>query len=143
MSKIYEKWKITMETPQNNKIKKRNKKALWFLLSIQERSWWDARQTERDSWASRHCRRLRAVPPLEQRLRTASDSVGHMTATIHSANDRFMWRHAISLSLPAANRRWQPVKAVYSRSQLPAVEVSLLDIWIGVIENFNCYQLQS
>ncbi|GER41007.1 pentatricopeptide repeat-containing protein [Striga asiatica] len=69
------------------------------------------RSAERASCACWHWRRFRAVPPLEQRVRTASDSSGQAAATRHSARDRLRWRHAASRDRPAGIRRWQSVSA--------------------------------
>lgn len=81
----------------------------------------EERQTERASWACWHCDRLSAVPPLEQKERTASDSSGHASATRHSANALFRCRHTDSLAGPDATRLWHSHSALCSLPQPPFV----------------------
>ena len=78
--------------------------------------WREERQSERESWACWHWVRLRPVPPLEQRLRTASDSSGQAKETRHWARARFRCLQAASRAGPAGILRWHSISARWNRS---------------------------
>ena len=90
----------------------------WLEFKFHKFCWWEERQSERESWAFWHWERLRAVPPLVQRVRTASDSSGQAMETKHLARAWFRWRHAISRPGPDGTRRWHSHNALWSRSHV-------------------------
>ncbi|CAK9311650.1 unnamed protein product [Citrullus colocynthis] len=86
-------------------------------------NWRDERQKESENLACSHCDLLRAVPPLEQRVRTASASLGQAVATRHSARARFRCRQADRRAGPSGIRLWHSRRACSSRSQPPSPHI--------------------
>lgn len=82
-------------------------------------NWREERQKERENLACWHCDLFRAVPAVEQRVRTASASLGQAVATRHSARERFRCRQADRRAGPSGTRLWQSRRACSSRSQPP------------------------
>lgn len=93
--------------------------------------WREERQMERESWACWHWERLRAVPLLEQRERTASDSDGHATDTRQLARARFRCRHEMSRSCRWPKRRWQSRSACSRWSHVATDASSRSDIFLS------------